>query len=220
MTSCESLADGAARRHLSIAGAFHPKAGSGLPEGTGTLVLLAPGNDGYWVNVNSEPEFSDGAANPVDRWSTRVIGDWATQLGATAHFPFGGPPYSPFLTWALANGRAWASPTGPLVHDTFGMMISYRGALALPERLDIPAPSPNPCTTCAEKPCLTACPVGALSAHAPYDVPVCKAHIGSVAGRACLSTGCLTRRACPVSLGAGRAEAQSAHHMAAFLGAR
>jgi hypothetical protein len=103
-----------------------------------------------------------------------------------------------------------------LVHGRAGMMISFRGALVFPGRIALPGPLADPCPGCA-RPCVTACPVGALRADAPYDVAACKAHIGSPEGAACRNGGCLVRRACPVSQGFGRDPAQSRFHMDAFL---
>ncbi len=203
---------------LDCVGAFHTNENDGAPDECQTLVLLGPAPDLFWSSFTSSDEYTDGQPDPMDRWSRRTIGALADRFGALALFPFGGPPYAPFLRWAERSGRAWQSPTGPLVHDTMGMMISYRGALALPERLDLPPlPAASPCDTCTAKPCLTACPVQALSGTAPYDVPRCKAHMRSDAGQAC-SKGCLVRRACPVSMGAGRSPDQSAFHMSLFLG--
>ena len=82
----------------------------------------------------------------LTRWTAgpaRVIGQMARDLGAEAHFPFGGPPYAPFIDWALKSGRTFSSPVGALVHDTVGMMISFRGALHFADEFDIPEPSGN-----------------------------------------------------------------------------
>lgn len=194
-------------------GAFHPGADDGVPAGFGTLVMLGPSVD-FWDVLKSAPEYSDQPPDPVDRWSARVIGALAAELGGQAFLPFGGPPYAPFLRWAQRTGRAWSSPVGMLVHDTTGLMVSYRGAVAVPARLDIPTPGPMPCEGC-DRPCLTACPVGALGPDG-YDTSACHAHLNTPDGAACLTGGCLARRACPASAGAGRKSAQSAHHMAYF----
>jgi epoxyqueuosine reductase len=202
--------------HLDIAGAFHPRPDQGCPPGTGTLLLLSPLEPQFWPAFTDSGEYRDGAPDPMDRWSARVTGQLARDLGATALFPFGGPPFHPFYSWALASGRAWASPVRLLVHDRAGLFISYRGALALPGRMELPPPSDAmPCTTCADKPCLSACPIGALGADG-YDVPACRAHIAGNAGRDCVEGGCLVRRACPVSARHGRLPEQSAFHMKAF----
>ena len=207
--------------HLDIAGAFHPEPAHGCPPGTGTLILLAPHEPGFWPAFAASTEYHDGLPDPMDRWSARVIGALATDLGAldlTAAplFPFGGPPFHPFYSWSLATGRIWPSPLRLLVHESAGLFISFRGALALRQHMVLPPPpTQSPCATCRAQPCLTACPVGALGADG-YDVPACRAHIATAAGRDCLTGGCLARRACPVSQSHGRLPEQSAFHMKAF----
>ena len=204
----------AATHHLTVFGGFQAAPGDDLPAGCQTVLLLGPAEPGFWPHVTAEPEFG-GAANPLDRWSRRVIGQMAIDLGATALFPFGGPPFRPFYQWALRTGRAFASPISLLVHDSAGLMLSYRGALALPVRLALPPPAGNPCDTCAQKPCLTACSARALTAKG-YDVPRCHAFLETPAGGECMNLGCAVRRACPVSQRYARLPEQSAYHMRQF----
>ena len=211
----DKVAAAAARERLAVFGAFHPGAEDDAPEGTGTLVLLGPLEPGFWAHVSAAPEFADGAPDPLDRWSARVIGALAKALGGTALFPFGGPPYRPFVRWALASGRAWRSPVTLLVHDTAGLMVSYRGAIALAERLALPPSPPPPCATCDGQPCRSACPAGALSGDG-YDVAACHHLLDTSAGLDCMTRGCAARRACPVSRSYGRLPEQSAYHMRLF----
>lgn len=202
--------------HLEIAGAFHPAPAHACPKGTGTLILLSPHEPAFWPAFTASAEYRDGSPDPMDRWSARVISQLAEGLGATPLFPFGGPPFHPFYAWALASGRVWASPVRLLVHDAAGLFISFRGALALPQRIDLPGTAMSaPCDTCVDRPCLTACPVAALGAEG-YDVPACRAYIAGSSGRACIDSGCAVRRACPISQRHGRLPVQSAFHMKAF----
>ena len=214
MTLAE-IAAAAGPRGLAVLGALHPREGDGAPPGTGTLVLLGPDGPGFWQRFRSDPEYGDGAADPLDRWSARVIGRLAAEMGAAALFPFGGPPWRPFPAWARRSGEAWTSPVGLLVHARLGLLVSYRGALALAARLALPEASARPCDGC-DRPCLAACPVDALTGDG-YDLPACHGWLDRPVGADCLSNGCRVRRACPV--GAGRQPAaQSAFHMAAFHG--
>ena len=184
-------------------------------EDGGSVILLGTGA-AFWPVFSASSEALDGDPDPVDRWSLRVVGALARTLGATPRYPFGGPPYEPFIAWAKASGRCFSSPTGMLVHDSVGMMISFRGALHFEQAIDdLPTGGASPCTTCAA-PCASACPVGALSADAAYDVAACHAFLDTDAGAECRLRGCRARRACPVSAGAGRTDAQSALHMSAF----
>ncbi len=187
-----------------------------LPEGVRTLVLLSPDEPRFWPIFTASAEYRDGAPDPLDRWSTRVIGALAARLGAQALFPFGATPPHPVFTWAQASGRAWPSPVHFLVHDRAGLWLSYRGALGLPASLDEATLDPaRPCDTCAHRPCTTACPVGALT-PAGYDVAACHAYLDTPAGQDCMTQGCAVRAACPVSVRLGRAPAQSAFHMRHF----
>jgi len=219
MTGESSLTAGALEALLAphcievIGGFAVDGAEEALPKGTRTLVMLGPRQPGFWPHLTAQPEWQDGQADPVDRWSRRVIGRIACDIGAKALFPFGGPPYHPFYQWALQTGRIWDSPVRLLISADQGLLVSFRGALALKEVIDLPALAPRPCDTC-DKPCLTACPAGALG-PAGYDVPACHSHLDRD-GAACLAGGCLVRRACPVSQGYARLEKQSAYHMSRF----
>lgn len=187
----------------------------GVGEDGGTVILLGPGA-GFWPHFQASPEWQDGAPDPIDRWSSRVITALADTLEAEALFPFGGPPYLPFLRWATDSGRAWQSPAGMLVHDSAGLMVSYRGALRFARPIALPPTGASPCISCTAQPCMGACPVDALSAARGYDVAACHAFLDTAAGQDCLQQGCKARRACPVSQRFGRDPAQSALHMRSF----
>lgn len=200
---------------LSVMGGFAVTDEADLPQGTKTLLLIGPDEPGFWPHLTAQPEWQSGAADPIDRWSYRVISQIGADLGATALFPFGGPPWLPFYQWALRSGRAWDSPVRLLVHDQMGLFASYRGALALRETIALPPPPPNPCASCTAKPCLTACPVQALT-NAGYELPSCHRFLDSPNGADCMKFGCVNRRACPLSQGYARLPEQSAYHMRQF----
>ena len=216
MTGLDAVVLRAEQVQLEILGGFHPDPGDGVPDGIGTLFLLGPREPGFWPMMTATREFKDGAPNAIDRWSRRVIGQMACDLGGKAYFPFSGPPWHPFIRWAHRSGHAWASEVGILIHDRAGLMVAYRGALGLRDRITLPPPGTRPCDSCRDKPCLTACPVDALKPQG-YDVPACKSHLDTEQGRAtCMAAGCLVRRVCPVSRNYGRDPAQSAYHMRYF----
>lgn len=210
----ETIAARADAHALSVLGGCAATPADGLPEGIRTLILLGPREPGFWPLFEASPEWQDGRPDPMDRWSSRVIGALAAELGALPLFPFGGPPWWPFFSWALRTGRSFASPVRLLVHDEAGLFFSCRGALALRETVATPV-SVSPCDDCAARPCLTACPPRALTG-AGYDLPACHAFLDTAAGAECLSRGCAVRRACPRSQGHARMEVQSAYHMRQF----
>jgi ferredoxin len=205
-------------RGLSYRGAFHPTA-EDLPDGSdvGTLVLVGFTGNTNWQHFRDSPEARDGAPDPLDRWSRRVIGALAEELGATALFPFAGPPWLPFLKWAQKAEPVHPSPLGMLIHPDWGLWHSWRGALAFRETLELPPPDrrPRPCDTCADKPCLSACPVNAFT-RAGYHVAACIAHIDSPRGTDCMEEGCRARRACPIGVEHRYSDEQAEFHMRAF----
>ncbi|MBE0414278.1 ferredoxin [Yoonia sp.] len=185
-----------------------------LPLDQGALILVGPDEPRFWGIFSHSDFYADGAAHPLDRWSQATLDALAARFGGHAVYPFGGPPYFPFQSWAIRTGRAWASPIGFLVHDRAGLFASYRGALAVPWDMPPDTPGVKPCDACADTPCKTACPVGAFNKG--YDVPICKGWLNSPQGTDCMTQGCAARRACPVGQGL-RLPPQAAFHMGAFL---
>lgn len=218
-TSLPEIADRAAPFGLAPLGAFEPGAGDDAPTGARALVLIGLRDPQAWTACAESPEARDGAPDPLDRWSLRVGTALAADLGGEALFPFGGPPYRPFLRWAQRTGRAWGSPIGMFVHAERGLWMSVRCAVATPYPVATPPDAEIPCSSCAEKPCAGACPVDAF-ASGSYDVAACTAHLRAPEGRDCLQGGCLARRACPVGTTFRPIPDQAAFHMAAFLNAR
>ena len=214
VASLPALTARLAEHRLEVLGGFQIAADEeGLPAGTRTLLLIGPAEPGFWPHLTSQPEW-DGRPDPLDRWSRRVIGRLACDIGAKALFPFGGPPWHSFYRWALRSGQVWESPVRLLVHSRQGLMVSFRGALALKETVAVPPPASRPCDACPA-PCQTACPAGALTEDA-YDVPACHAFLNQPEGQDCMTSGCLVRRACPLSQSYARLPEQSGYHMRQF----
>ena len=211
---------------LALRGGFHCTAEDAVPDqpdGRPARTLLLCGNVGssIWPTFSNSPEAGDGEPHALNRWSERVLSRLARELKAAAHFPFGGPPYVPFLGWAKRAEDLENSPLGMLIHPRFGLWHAYRGALAFAEKIDlpVPAPAPSPCESCEGRPCLSACPVGAFDG-ARYDVDGCARHIAGASGSDCLSLGCRARRACPVGREYLYLSDQAEFHMRAFLKSR
>jgi hypothetical protein len=186
-----------------------------------TIVLAGMVGCEGWDAFAASPEASDGLADPLDRWSRRVMEGLAAELGGKALFPFGGPPFLPFQRWAQHAEPVHASPIGLLIHPHYGLWHSYRGALGFPQALNAPepAPVPSPCETCTGRWCLNTCPVGAFS-DGGYGVAACADHLRSAAGVDCMEAGCRARRACPVGAEHAYGPAQTKFFMAAFLRGR
>ncbi|MEM7169003.1 MAG: hypothetical protein AAF530_02465 [Pseudomonadota bacterium] len=223
LASIETLAGSVG---LALRGGFHPRADDGvppLPSGppAQTVVLLGNVGSSIWPQFSHSTEALDGQPDPLNRWSTRVIGEMAEALGGVPHYPFGGPPYVPFLRWAQRAEPVFSSPLGMLIHPVYGVWHAYRGALAFAETIQLPLAreADSPCESCRDRPCLSACPVSAFG-QGPYRADDCAAHIATPAGVDCLEQGCLARRACPIGADFLYLADQAGLHMKAFLTAR
>jgi hypothetical protein len=227
MLDLDQLCRRAAMIGLAVRGAFHPEPGElgavpGVAE-PGTVVLLGFTGSDQWSTFQDSSEAQDGLPHPLDRWSQRVIGALASELGAADFYPSGSPSSPlPFQRLARRCEPVHPSPIGLLIHETYGLWHAYRGGLCLHERIPLP-PSPqpssapgSPCERCPDRPCLSACPVHAFK-NGSFDLDACVNHVLSAAGADCRNNGCLARRACPVGPQFRYAPPQARFHMSAFL---
>jgi hypothetical protein len=221
--SVDDLRRDVRRSGLAWRGAFHPAAEDGVPALAGrgavaTLVLLGFVGGEQWPVFSASTELADGLADPLDRWSRRIVAALAARHGASAFYPSDGPPWLPFQRWAMRAESVHPSPLGILIHPDYGLWHAYRGALAFRERIDLPAADrrPSPCPACATRPCERTCPVAAVTSSG-YDAAACTAHVAAAAGVDCLQQGCRARRACPVGATQRYGVEQAEFHMRSFL---
>jgi hypothetical protein len=222
-SSFERLRADAEAEGLALRGGFYPEAADGVPafpDGgiARTIVLFGFVGTTEWQVFASSAEYADGHPHPLDRWSRRVIDAIASRYGAAGLYPASGPPWLPFQRWAQRAEPVHVSPLGILIHPDFGLWHAYRGALAFRTSLALPEPDrrPDPCSSCAGKPCLSTCPVAAVVLN-HYDHCACADHVASNAGADCFSLSCRARRSCPVGTAHRYGAVQSSFHMAAFL---
>jgi very-short-patch-repair endonuclease len=181
--------------------------------GVGNIVLVGTAGSAFWPHFTAarrdEPD-------PLDAWARRVLTDIANRFGAQLEMPCDGPPFLPFQRWAMAAEPVFASPMGVLVHPVYGLWHAYRGALVFAESLDLPPreDAGNPCDSCRDRPCTTACPVNAA---VPTDVARCWDHLKG--GGPCRAIGCHARHACPIGQGYAYTLEHAGFHMEAFISA-
>lgn len=192
---------------------------SGLPEtefDPKSLVLIGNAGGEFWPHVTASKEFSDGTPDPMDRFSRRVVEGVALSNQGTAFFPFDGPPYFPFLTWLAKAAPVSQSPLGPYVHAEYGPWFGLRGAILLPDTIPATKESAGPCSSCDDKPCLNACPAGALTRQQAYNVETCGRYLQGGNDLPCMTIGCAVRRACPAGRDFLLPPEQANFHMRAF----
>ena len=218
MTTYDHIRDALAPCGLIPRGGFHPAAQDQVPGDPASLVMVGNAGPDMWRAFAAD---TDDEPDALDRWTGRVVGEVAAALGAAALFPFGEPPHHPFQRWGARAEALHHSPLGVLIHPDYGLWHAYRAALAFTRPIDLPAVDDraSPCESCADKPCLSTCPVAAFNGET-YDIEACIWLLQEPGGEECMGGGCLARRACPVGPEYAYEPDQAGFHMTAFLKAQ
>ena len=161
----------------------------------------------------SSPRFLSDEPHPIDAFVVLAIGrcdstlnevprDWVF-CSATSKVSMD------FRALGAACGMGLVSQLGLLIHPEVGPWLGMRAACFLDVDLE---PSPkltvNPCDSCVDKPCETACPVSAYD-NGVWDVSACAGfHITS---QKCDRT-CWSREACPVGIDGKYSDEQLLYH--------
>lgn len=179
-----------------------------LPVNYQTLILIAAGGKSMWQNFRTSRPRS---RHPVDDFS-RIAAHRAAAIWRLPNWRLlypGADSKAPLQALGRAAGWHHESPLGLGIHPNYGPWFAYRALLATDARLPRSETQRHraPCDRCITKPCLSACPAGALTADTPPDIAACSAFRLQPAS-ACAER-CLARQACPV----GKAHAYEAEQL-------
>lgn len=181
-----------------------------------SLVLVGHVGASHWQHFQPF-RLSHGGPDPLDHWSKHVIEPIAAAFSCIALYPFE-KPWWPFQQWISQSEGLKASPLGILIHPEFGLWHGYRAALGFDEPIRMPAAVSlsHPCDSCEDRPCIAACPAGAL-AEGHFEVGTCRHYLAGEANvEGCMAKGCASRNACPVGEDHRYTDAQLQFHMAAL----
>jgi hypothetical protein len=161
----------------------------------GVLVVGNGGGD-FWRAFRAAAAEHDGAGDDaLDRFTRDTVDDALAGVPAVGRlFPFerDAPDFQ-----ALAELAGLGRPglVGVLIHPEYGPWIALRAAVLLADAPTLPQPAAgfDPCPGCVERPCVAACPAGAV-APAGWDVPACAAH--RLAAAAHCAAACSARVEC------------------------
>ncbi|MCO6452725.1 MAG: hypothetical protein J5I90_18225 [Caldilineales bacterium] len=160
------------------------------------LVLIGHGGRRLWQALQETGMARD---DPIDHYSVDLAGQFMRDyLGDAPTFWLypGTEVVIPLQRLGEAAGWCYSSPLGSGISPVYGVWFAYRAAFLLdadlPEMRQQPAPSP--CNACADKPCITVCPVDAVQMSG-LDVETCARH--RIRPQSPCADRCLARMACP-----------------------
>lgn len=176
------------------------------------LLVFAHGGPGFWRGLEDR-----SGIDPLDDASVRLARDFMARLGEpdyqvlypTDHFSLDLLEVGRQLGWQ-GNSRMSIG-----IHPEYGTWFAYRVVIAADTDFEVTRLTPEqPCDSCEDKPCITACPVGAVTEQ-HFDLDVCAGERTRV-GSNC-SDQCLARLACPVGASHQYEKDQLNYHYARSL---
>ncbi|NND01848.1 MAG: hypothetical protein HKN91_03595 [Acidimicrobiia bacterium] len=181
-----------------------------------SLLMFGQGGKRLWDFIVAEGRFG---RNPFDEMSERLAGQLVTDYLDDVAWEMVYPGAAMLPLGRLADHVGWggASPLGLTINGEYGLWVAHRAVLLVDADVSIePAePFPHPCDSCVDKPCVSACPAGAVSIETGFAIDPCMEH-RIEPGSSCAYQ-CLSRNSCPVGTEHRYGPAQMTHHYASGL---
>jgi epoxyqueuosine reductase QueG len=154
-----------------------------------SLIVIGNGGGEFWRGFreycDAHPGYLQEREHPLDDYTVERIESALTPMLQDAKaryrylypFRFWTEPVS-FMHLARAAGLAGPSILGVTIHPVYGPWMALRAAVLLDQELTFPpqARGFDPCATCVERPCISACPGGVISVEKGWDIPACVQH--------------------------------------------
>ena len=177
------------------------------------LILIGHQGRDFWTALQRRGMHG---THPMDQFVTERVAAWmeGPLQGHAWRQVFPGPhPVGLQRLGALA-GWHHSSPFWVGVDAEWGSWFAYRAVVLADTQLTLTPrrETSSPCDTCSDKPCISACPAGALSSEqtGPWRLQTCLDFRKQPASPC--QDRCLARNACPVGADHRYADAQIAYH--------
>lgn len=160
------------------------------------LILFGHGGRRLWECVQAS---GMGGDDPIDDYSILTVERWFADYQPGRRYRLLFPGKQPIGLQALGSLAGWheTSPIMVGVDKEWGSWYAYR-AVAIADtdfQPSLPQHGRSPCPSCAPRPCIHACPAGAL-AGSQFDLEKCSRY--RLQAESACALGCLARQACPV----------------------
>jgi len=175
-----------------------------------SVVLIGNGGRRLWERL---PKPVDEHQHPFDRFAVERVKSF--DPGAEIIYP-SSQVVAPLQQLARALNISRPSKLGLDIHPVYGPWFAFRAAFLTDAEIPevIHQPFASPCESCSAKPCISACPVEAVS-DGKFHLSTCADH-RLAEGSPCLER-CFSRQACPVGSAHRYSDEQQRYHMTRIL---
>ena len=174
------------------------------------LLLIGHGGPTLWENIERSGFHSD---DPVDDYTVETISRYFDEYlpGHAMHFVYPSPAPIGLRDLGMLAGWHHNSPFRVGVNSEWGPWFAYRAVVLTDTDFDITPTieAASPCVKCPDKPCITACPAGALLGG-DLNLDKC-VEFRILEDSPCEDT-CLARESCPVGSEHRYSDAQIYYH--------
>jgi ferredoxin len=178
------------------------------------LLMFGHAGKRLWEAV--EDKIGD-VLEPIDTYSIEAISHFIESSYPDCRFKFLYPGDALGVSLRdLGKAAGWHqdSAIGLGIHPVWGTWFAYRAVVLVDEHFKMPDTPPvenqSPCGFCIDKPCVSACPAGALEYSAVDKIKTCSRYRVKE-DSLCHST-CLARVACPAGKEHQYSDAQLSYH--------
>ena len=164
------------------------------------LILIGHGGQQMWEQVQSS-EYKE-SANPIDDFSIGRVQRWLSEQAPDAAYNIIYPAAQRVIPLqALGELAGWhhSSPFRVGINQLWGSWFAYRVAVLTDTDFNVTESLffPSPCESCEAKPCMNACPAGALNGS-DFSLKPCMNY--RLAEALLCKDRCLSRLACPIAI--------------------
>lgn len=164
-----------------------------------SLVLIGHSGNTMWQRLHKHKEGVRGQ-DPVDEFSISYTKMFIEKYLDGCEYIVLYPGELPIPLQQLGTIAGWhhRSPLGLGINSAYGPWFGYRAAMLVRAKLPVMVDrlGESPCEQCADKPCISACPVNALSDSKFPNISICVDY--RLQEQSPCELQCLARLACPV----------------------
>lgn len=181
--------------------------------GFSQLLVFAHGGRRFWEYARSLVSEPDPEDDLLDHCAMTLAQDFMSRIDEHDYRILYPVDHMGIDLIGIGRELGWhhPSPMGIGIMPKWGTWFAYRVVIAANTQFEPTSHQvESPCETCSDRPCINACPAGAVSSASSFNLESCATY-RMESGAACASQ-CLSRQRCPVASEHQYGETQIRYH--------